>query len=211
MTKTQLAVLWGLGALFVAVLGALGFLLSQADRPEALTAPAANSAISPATVVHRLPQTPNSAQHLYVYAMQAAQAWQPDAALAGAATSWPFVSLDALSRPVDWTFQFYSPATELVYVVNVSGTSATTIRETRAPYRLSTIDDEKWRVDSYQALNIWLNHGGGEFLRRYPVVDISIRLGLSQAQTPVWTVLGIDDTGQAVLTEQVDAYDGMVQ
>jgi hypothetical protein len=60
-------------------------------------------------------------------------------------------------------------------------------------------------TDSHQAINAWLDRGGGTFLKRYAVVDVSIRLAQSPQGVPTWTVLGIDDSGEAIQTEQIDA------
>lgn len=217
MTKTQLAILWGLGVLVVVVLSALGFLLSQARQPYALSPTATPAetlaettpqALRSPQAEYRLPETPHSARNAYGRAEQAARDWQPDAALVSAAASWPFASLDNFSRPVDWTFQFYSPATGRVYVINVNQESVTPIRETLSPYSLAPIEVDKWQVDSYQAVNAWLNRGGGVFLKRYTVVDVSIRLSRPQEGAPEWTVFGVQESGQATHTERVDAYEG---
>jgi hypothetical protein len=212
MTKTQLAILWGLGVLLVVVLSVLGFVLSQARRPHALspTATPAESPLptAPSAADYRLPETPHSARNAYERAEQAAQAWQTDAALVSAAASWPFASLDNFSRPADWTFQFYSPATGRVYVINVDQENITPIRETLSPYSLVPIEVDKWQVDSHEAVNAWLNRGGGAFLKQYPVVDVSIRLSRPRDGAAEWSVLGIEESGQATHAERVDAYEG---
>lgn len=208
MTKTQLAILWGLAVLIAVVLGALGWVLSRSGRPQALSPTAVPITTTlperpPAT--YRLPETPHSARNQYGQAEQAARDWQPDAALVSAAASWPFASLDGFSRPVDWTFQFYSPATGRVYTINIDQADATPIRETLSPYTLPVIDVDSWQTDSYQAINVWLNQGGGVFLKQHPVVDVSMRLARPQEGAPAWTIVGIDDSGQAIQAERVDA------
>jgi hypothetical protein len=131
--------------------------------------------------------------------------WQPDAALVSAAASWSFVALDDLSGPTDWTFQFYSASTQRAYVVNVAEQAVTPIHETLVPYSQSAIAIDRWQVDSHQALNEWLNRGGGAFLKRHPVVDVSIRLARAEGTDPTWAIAGLDQSGQAVQTEYVDA------
>jgi hypothetical protein len=210
VTRTQLGILWGLGVLIVAILAGLGWVLSQSRQPEVLpaaTLPAERPppAGTPAQAAYRLPETPHSARNQYARAQDAARAWQPDAALVSAAASWPFAGLDDFSRPVDWTFQFYSPATGRAYTTNVDQTDVTPIRETLSPYALPVIDLEQWQIDSYQAVNEWLNQGGGTFLKKNPVVDVSIRLARQHGETPTWTVVGIDDSGEVVQTTRVDA------
>lgn len=210
MTKTQLAILWGLGVLVVAILGGLGWMLSRSEQTQALSpmSPAAELTV-PARIsseaVYLLPETPYSARNQYRLAAQAAQDWQPDAGLVSAAASWPFANLDDFSRQIDWTYQFYSPVTGRVYTINVDQASVTPIREALSPYALPIVDVEQWQVDSYQAINAWLDRGGGVFLKQHPVVDVSIRLAQSQDDTPAWTVVGMDDSGEAVQAERVDA------
>jgi hypothetical protein len=203
MTKTQLAILWILGVLIVVVLGVLGWALSQARRPQA-SSPTALPEVAP-PAAYRLPETPHSALNLYGQAEQAAQRWQADAALVSASASWSFVSLDDFSRASDWTFQFYSPSTQRVYVVNVNQAEVSPMREALSPYSLSTIAVDEWQVDSYQALNAWLNRGGGTFIERHPVVDVGIRLARPQDGAPMWTVFGLEGGGQATWIERVDA------
>lgn len=215
MTKTQLGILWGLGVLVMIVLGALGWALTRTGQPNALsptaTPPAMAGSSLPEAAAYRLPEMPYSARNLYGQAAQAAQRWQPDAALASASASWPFASLDDFSKPSDWTFQFYSSATGRIYVLNADQTTVTPIRETLSPYRLPVIDAEQWQIDSHQALNTWLNRGGGAFLKQTAIVDVSIRLSRPQEGVPMWTVVGIDDSGQIVQTERIDALQGTSQ
>jgi hypothetical protein len=217
MTRTRLVIPWWLGVLIVVVLGTLGWVFSRSRPPEALVqtpaleetrAPAETTAPAKtrAPAAYRLPETPHSAQNRYARSEKAAWEWQPDAALVSAAASWPFVGLDDFSRPVDWTVQFYSSATGRVYTINVDQETVTPIRETLSPYELPAIDLDHWQVDSYQAINEWLNRGGGAFLKRHPVVDVSIRLARPPSGAPVWTVVGIEASGQMVHTERIDAH-----
>jgi len=217
MTRTRIVIPWWLGVLIVVGLGTLGWVLSRSRPPEALVrtsgpegAPTLAEAMTPAkatvSTAYRLPETPYSAHSQYARSEQAARNWQPDAALVSAAASWPFVSLDDLSRPVDWTFQFYSPATGRVYTINVGQDAVTAIRETLSPYELPAIDVKEWQVDSYEAINEWLNRGGGAFLKLHPVVDVSIRLARPTGGAPEWTVVGIERSGQRAYTERIDAY-----
>jgi hypothetical protein len=216
MSKTQLAVLWVLGVLIVAVLGALGWMLSQsksatapAVTPSAPAEPGTETGpvVPPAKALYRLPETAYTARNLYGQAQGAALAWQPDAALVSAAATWPFAGLDDFSRPVDWTYQFYSPATGRISVINVGHEGVTPVRETLSPYRLPTIDVNQWRVDSHTALNVWLNRGGGPFLKSQAVVDVSIRLSRPADDAAdgaaVWTIVGVDESGQDTYTERV--------
>ncbi len=164
MTKGQLAVLWGLAVGVVLVFAALTYILSRPSPPaQIMVEPPAATPVGLAQEVETwlLPQTPHSARSLYDLAAQAALEWQPDAGLTSVVASWPFATLDDLSGPVDWTFSFFSPSTQRVYVLNVHPEGITPIRESLSPYPLPVVAADRWQVDSHQALNAWLNGGGG--------------------------------------------------
>lgn len=201
MTKAQIFILWGLAALVVVVFVGLGQVIS---RPPQGSAPLPTR---PAQV-YSLPGIPYSARSLYQRADQAARSWQGDARLVSAATSWSFAGLDDFSRPTDWTFQFFSPATQKIYVVNVNEAEVTPLREALSPYVLSTIAIDHWRFDSYEALNQWLNQGGGDFMRAHPIVDVSIRLRQSEEGRPEWGVVGMVRDSQTLQLSRMDAVDG---
>ena len=215
MTKGQLAVLWGLAIVVVVVFAGLTYVLSRpspaaqplVERPAATPTGSAQQGES-----YLVPETPNSVRSLYDRAERVAKEWQPDAGLVSAVASWPFATLDDLSGPVDWTLSFFSPGTQRVYVLNVHLDQITTVRETLSPYPLPVVTIERWRVDSHQALNAWLNGGGGDFLRSHPVVDVSARLHI-QEERAVWAVIGTVQESDAqggppVLVVDLDATDG---
>ena len=149
---------------------------------------------------------------LYERADQAAKEWRSDAGLVSAVASWPFATLDDLSGPVDWTLSFFSPGTQSIDVLNVHPDRITSIREMLSPYPLPAIAIDLWQVDSHEALNAWLNGGGGDFLRSHPVVDVSARLRVEDGRA-LWTVIGTSrgDAGQEEQPSWVvvlDAADG---
>ena len=203
MTKTQIAILWGLAVLVVIVFAVLGRITSR-SQPESV------SVTAPPARVHHLPDIPQSAKKLYVWADQAARTWKGDAELVSTATSWPFARVEDLSKPVDWTFQFFSPSTQHLYAVTVRDTQATPFREGLSPYSLPTISIEDWQIDSHQALGIWLDYGGAMFLTSHSVVDISARLRYSEQERLVWIVAGLVRGSQTVYVVAVDAQSGEV-
>jgi len=210
VTKGQLALLWGLAVGVVLVFAALTYVLAHSSPPaQVLVERQAATPVSPVPEVetYLLPQTPNSARALCDRATQAAQEWQPDAGLASAVASWPFATLDDLSGPADWTFTFFSPRTQRVYVLNVYPDQVTLIRDALSPYPLPVLSSEEWRVDSHQALNAWLDSGGGDVLRSYSIVDVSARLRLEDGRA-IWSVIGSVQGGQPSLTIWVDAVSG---
>jgi hypothetical protein len=181
--------------------------LSQSLAPPA---PESVPSTSPPARVHRLPQIAQSARNSYPLADQAARSWQEDARLVSASTSWPWAQLDDLSRPVDWTFQFFSPGTHRLYAVVVGESQVLPIREALSPYALPSLSEDEWRIDSHQALGTWLDDGGSIFMSRHPIVDISARLRRSEEGRPEWVVVGIVKDSLIVHVVRVDARNGRV-
>jgi hypothetical protein len=201
MTKTQIGILWGLGVLVLVIFVVLSQVISRSSGPSImLTAPPAK--------VYRLPENSQSARSLYLSADQAARSWQGDAQLVSATASWSFAQEDDLSGPVDWTFQFYSPGTQQLFVVSVSEETATPITNMLSPYELPVVAIENWRIDSHEALGVWLTEGGAAFLKGYSVVDVSARLRHSQEGRLEWSVAGVVRDSQLFHLVQVDASSG---
>ena len=213
MTHTQKVILWGLAALLLVVVGGLSYVLVQRPAPVtagAQPAPGTPPLAPPPADSYRLPETPYTARNIYDQAAQAALLWQQDAALVSVATSWPFADLDGFSQPVDWTFQFYSPDTQGMYTFSIGNAEVTPIRETLAPYSLPTVELGRWTLDSHQALNAWLNRGGGHLMRGNPVVNVNARLRVSEEGLTVWTVAGTTSDGQTTLSLKLNAVGGEV-
>jgi len=205
MTRTQIGVLWGTTLLVVIGLVVLSQVLGHPSVSSMTVDPTAVPAAA-----YRLPDSPDSARSLYAYADQAARTWQADAQLASALSNWAFVELDDLSQPAPWTYQFYSPATGRACTVSVDGTEAIVIRESLSPYPLRPVTGEAWRVDSPQALSAWLEQGGGTFLRRHSVVDLSARLRVSEQGRLEWVVVGLVRDTETMQLVRIDAATGAV-
>jgi hypothetical protein len=206
VTKTQIGILWGLSALVVVVFVVLAQMISRAPaRPGAAT-PAAVQATT-----YRLPEVPYSARGYYLRADQAARTWQGDAQLVSATATWGFAEIDDLSAPVDWTYQFFSPDTQQLYVVNVGEDRATPLVGSLSPYKLPTIAPGRWRADSHEALSAWLNEGGASFLDSHSVVDVNARVRQVEQGRIEWSVVGVarDQNEQHVVV--MDAETGSVR
>lgn len=203
MSKTQIIILWGLAGVVVVVFVVLSQLISRAPAQSvALTAPPVRE--------HHLPAVPHSAKSYYPRADQSARSWQGDAQLVSATSSWSFAQVDDFSEPVDWTYQFYSPGTQQLYVVSVGETEATTIVSSLSPYELPTVSIDRWSVDSNQALGTWLDYGGAQFLGKHSIVNVSARLRHNAQGGLEWSVAGLDADNEAVHMVRVDAASGQV-
>lgn len=201
MTKTQIAILWGLTILVVISFIVLGRIIS---RPAAQALPIS---MLPAKTYH-LSQVDYSARGYYARAQQAASSWQGDAQLVSASAHWPFVRLDNLSQPTTWTFQFFSPATQRIYVTSVDDKSVTFVRSSLTPYPLAVVTVDRWQIDSPAALNAWLNGGGGQFLELNPAVDVSARLVAGDRDSAEWVVVGSVSGSPDVQITRIDAATG---
>jgi hypothetical protein len=207
MTKTQIAILWGLAAAVLIVFVLLSWIISrpkQGDVPVMVPVPQS----------YRLPAVPFSARGFYPRAEQAARSWQSDAGLVSVSASWPRAGavrpLDGFSLPVDWTFQFTSPGTQRIYVVNVNEAAVSPIRESLAPYPLPTVSAADWRLDSFEALNAWLNGGAGAWLAAHPLADVSIRLRQAPEGALEWVIVGAAQGDAAILVGRIHAGSGQV-
>lgn len=203
MTKTQIAILWGLAVLVVAVFVVLGQVLSRPAAQDMQITP-------PPGKTYSLPQVAYSARGFYARALQAASSWQSDAQLVSAAAHWSFARLDHLSQPTTWTFQFFSPGTQRIYVAGVDEQTVTFIRSSLTPYPLATMTADRWQIDSPEALNTWLNYGGGRFLELNPAVDVSARLVAGSGDSIEWVVVGSVSGVPDVQVSHIDAATGNV-
>jgi hypothetical protein len=202
MTKKQVAILWGLTAVVLIVFVLVGRVISRS----------AGRNRSPVTAARKetysLAQISQSARNLYPLADQAARSWQKDAKLVSASASWLFVKMEDLSAPTNWTFQFFSPRAQKIYVVSASEQRVTVIRDSLSPYVLPAAPVGEWQLDSNQALTIWLNNGGGDLLAAHPVVDVSAMLQLSEQDGLEWFVAGTVRDSQTVHLVRIDAQSG---
>jgi hypothetical protein len=154
-----------------------------------------------------------TARQLYPAAEALARSWEPDVQLVGVNASWSATSTDLVGNPTDWSFRFYSPARNRLYLVGVSSTgqavgAAHFQKEATPPLG---IDLEVWTVDSPEALARWLDNGGGAMLGQDPAADVTIQLGIDPASGQLaWIVTGFGSSNGQSLVLKVDATKGQV-
>ncbi|MBN1977296.1 MAG: hypothetical protein JW918_07840 [Anaerolineae bacterium] len=189
MTVIGLALIVALGLL------AYGQLTNSASRPTGTT---------------DLALSGDTARRAYAPAVELALEWQQDARLAS-------ISGQALSigkksgNEVKWGFQFFSPSTQELALVAVSGGEARMVRPPMlSPYKLSTFSPDEWRIDSDQALQTWWERGGYSMVKQYTQVDAAMQLRISEelGSQPVWVIAGIAANKNTTLTIFVNASDG---
>lgn len=202
MTKTQIAILWGLAILVLIVFALIGWALARPNVQD-------ESMVAAITRVY-LTEQPYSARSMYPRAEQFAKTWQSDAVLSSVSAGWNLARLSDLAQPTNWTFQFFSASTQKIYVVSVNESQVSVVREGLSPYPLSPISVNNWKMDSDEALNLWLNRGGHTFLEAYPQNDISIRLRPSSDCPMEWVVVGLSRSDEHVQMTRLDATNKIV-
>ena len=150
----------------------------------------------------------------YRQAETAARTWAADAQLMSASTHWPRVTNEnQIGQPEQWTYRFYSPAKQHLFVVNVYPDNRVWSFEHVAMITLPPpiVDTTVWSIDSPAALAIWLDYGGADLVHRNPGLEVLIQLrSLAGQSIPVWMVVGSDQRTQDILTVMVDAGQGQV-
>jgi hypothetical protein len=142
-------------------------------------------------------------------AAELAAQWQEDAQLAVASCYRPAVG----KRPedeIEWTFQFFSSATQRLALIVVAGGEARVVRESLSPYAVPTFSTEQWPVDSDQALQVWWDRGGSTVLGQRPDADLAMELSMSDegGEYPVWTVAGLVGGAENAFIVSVNATNG---
>ncbi len=154
-----------------------------------------------------------TARQLYPTAEALARSWEPDAQLVGVNASWLDTAVNLVGDTTDWSFRFYSPSRQRLYLVGIGGDGQAVgaphfQKEITPP---STVNLEAWAIDSPEALARWLDNGGGELLGRSPGADVTIQLGVGPVDGQLtWVVTGFDAATSQSLALKVDAANGQV-
>ncbi|RMD49398.1 MAG: hypothetical protein D6835_05400 [Candidatus Thermofonsia bacterium] len=180
---------WILGILLVVLLGVVVLLAVllwiQPSAPE--TAASFNSATFVAQRADDIAPTPDTpgqtARIAYAAAVNTAVAWQPDAVLLNATGTWPQGSSELLIRngQTTWGFTFYSPSRQEAATISVIDGEATLV--TTAPFALAQtpVAATSWQLDSVDALDIYLQNGGSQFLQQEQITILTMYLNADNA------------------------------
>jgi hypothetical protein len=193
-------------ALIVLVLAVYGGLLFVVTRGGGAKVESAVSRPTP-------PWKVLTAQEAYPLAEEVAGAWQPDAELSSASSSWRggVTPQELLEGKTTWGFHFISPSASQFCIVSVVGDDARVVEKgsiPRLPILLALAD---WRIDSPQALSIFLDQGGRDFLAAHAGADVHLHL-LTRIENEalIWLVTGlVDDDGVAHIVS-INAVTGAV-
>jgi hypothetical protein len=137
--------------------------------------------------------------------------WQPDAHLVGAVARQQLRE-GAPTAPgaLSWSFSFYSPAAGQAQIITANPAGVQPVRQVpvgKAPVPVET----GWSLGREELLSIFEAHGGDEFVRGRPHVNLHFRLSGADrgrpADTgrPVWTVSAIDPEARQSFSVAVDA------
>jgi hypothetical protein len=212
LKRREVLILIGLWLVVAALLsgGVVWFLVSRpAGQPsfgEAAPAPSP----APTYTVQFVEVT---ALRLYPAAEALARTWAPDVQLVGANAEWSTTAVNLIGKPTDWSFRFYSPSLNRLYLVGVGSDGQAAgaphfRKEDRPP---ATIKPEEWTVDSPAALAGWLDHGGGDLLGRSPGVSVSIQLGVDpDSGQAIWIVSAFEADSDQPVASKIDAATGQV-
>jgi hypothetical protein len=193
-----------LGVMLILVYGALAILIVGFSGPRSAdTAPTPESSAA---------EGPLTAREAYALAVSEARQWQEDAQLVNATASWANVSSEQqLGQDVVWGFTFLSGQSAEVEIISVTRLGAERVRAMRATSTVRTTDLTSWGLDSSEAVNLLLEHGGRDFISQHPGATITLRLGPEEQGTRlVWLGLGIQSADRSTMVLEIDASTGEV-
>ncbi len=169
---------------------------------------------SPASESPREP-TVSTAKGAYPLAERVARKWKLDAELRSVRSTWQNPTPAQLREgKVSWAFYFVSPSSTRGgkvsgYIVSVSGGEAEGVREGQFAATAKSLIFVDWKVDSPQALKVFLDNGGQDFLASHAQADIHAILQTAEgAESPIWEMTALDRQTKATMSLQVDASSG---
>ncbi len=150
----------------------------------------------------------------YALAQAQATAWASDAQLVSANANWLSVlNKEQIGAPGEWTYRFYSPAKERLFIAKVQpdGQVHTIEHVVKITLPPPVLDTGSWVIDSPAALAIWLDYGGADLVVRNPGLEVLIQLRrINNHPNPVWIVIGTDRRTQDIHIVVIDVTNGAV-
>jgi hypothetical protein len=154
-----------------------------------------------------------TAREAYPLAEEAAKAWQPDAKLSNASSSWGggVTPQELLEGKTTWGFHFVSPSASQFCIVSVVGEEAQVIKSDNIPRVPVLLALSDWHVDSPQALSIFLDNGGRDFLAAHTEADVHLHLFTRvENETLLWLASALAADEETVYTVLINAVTGAV-
>ncbi len=192
--RFRLWIVIGLAAVVLAIYGALIFLWLGSSQGLAFDAGGSTDLAT--------------ALKAYQLAHKVAQDGKGDAVLSSASCAWTNpTEAELLEGKMAWGFNFVSPSSAEVQTISVFKGRAgalKTERATEVPELLSTVG---WKVDSPQAMGIFLDQGGRDFLvAGHPDTNVHMHLSArAENGRLLWTVSALSAASGSYISVQVDA------
>jgi len=154
-----------------------------------------------------------TAREAYPLAEGAARGWQPDAELSNASSSWDSGATpqELVEGKTTWGFHFVSPSASQFCIVSVLGEEARVIESGSVPRVPVLLGLGDWQVDSPQALSIFLDNGGRDFLAAHADADVHLHLLTRiENETLLWLATGLSPNDGVAHTVSINAVTGAV-
>jgi hypothetical protein len=133
--------------------------------------------------------------------------------LSSASSSWGSEATpqELLEGRATWGFHFISPSKSQFCIVSVTGEAARLIDSGSIPRVPVLLGLSDWQVDSPQALSIFLDHGGRDFLAAHADADVHLQLltGIEN-ETLLWLAAGLSPNDRVAHTVPINAVTGEV-
>ncbi|MDY6875403.1 MAG: hypothetical protein SWK90_04255 [Chloroflexota bacterium] len=147
----------------------------------------------------------------YEQARTAAQARAEDVQLVSASTQWQAASEQTLlAGASNWSFLFYSAASDNVLDIVVAAEKAQVVDQTQVWVAPKIMAKGAWQAGPRDALLVFLAYGGRAFLDEHPQAVLDLHLAESDSGIPVWTIVALDVGDRSMLSLLVDAGTGQV-
>lgn len=202
-SRKEWAILFALVVLVLAVYGGLLLVITRRGGAEVES-----------TAPRPTPSRPvRTAQEAYPLAKEVAGVWQPDARLSHASGAWGggVSPQELLEGETKWGFHFISAGARQFCVVSVVGGQGRVFESGSIPRVPLLLEVADWHVDSPQALSIFLDHGGRDFLAAHADADVHLRLLTSvENGTLLWLAVGLSASDGLAHTVPIDAVTGAV-
>ncbi len=157
--------------------------------------------------------TGQTAQLAFVAAQRTAVSWQSDATLLNASATWPqgATAVDLRSGEATWGFTFYSPATAQMSLISVIENKATIIIQGPSDVPAYLINHTSWNLDSNEAIDLFLQQGGAEFMNTEGVTALTMTLAIDEENGRIqWIVQLAAAQSLRTLTMNMDATSGEI-
>jgi hypothetical protein len=209
---------WILGIMLVVLLVIVAALsLMFWFRSESQVAEPANLATEVASYAGQIEPTPSfagqTAQLAFVAAQRTAVSWQADATLLNATATWPqgLSTQDLRTGETTWGFTFYSPTAGQTALLSVIENEASIIMKSPAQSPSHLIIPTSWNLDSVDAMDLFLQQGGTDFMASEGITALSMTLTADKGDGRIqWHIQLAATQSLRTLTMNIDATSGEI-